>query len=375
MTTMMQYVIPEPKTKEIVFEKTLQTDSAVTLVEFKELTGRRKVIEESVNKTSKLSATAARFTTGGLTSPSDQDLYRLGKYLPLLLNLVHYFDKLKRVPNLKIRWSSGLVSQTLIQRTCPKFFQVDNIMFEVAMVTFVNGIKLRERAMELASTDCKKSVTIYREASGVFHHLSKELLPSLQNVVPLGKLPELTPPLCSSLSLLCLAEGQAVTTKNAEESGTSTSLLSKLHYGICQLISEAYAILSSRAKGEYKDLSTRFLEYVSTLGALHELKSQKHLAKLLESEDRVGEAIGVLRRALAAAKKSTPSKDDTWISIFKTERDEAAKTMSKYEKLNDSMMLQKIPVNNEIPFPEGKKIVELISYTPTRLERELRFKL
>ncbi|CAL9214825.1 unnamed protein product [Arabidopsis halleri] len=370
MTTMMQYLIPEPKTKEIVFEKTLQSAGPVTLEEVKDLTSKRKIIEESVNKTSKVT----HATSIGLTSACDQDLHRLGQYIPLLFNLVHYTDKIKRVSNLKIRWSSGLISQTLIQRTCPKFFQVDNIMFELGMVLFVYAVKLRERAMELVSTDPKKSVTVYREASGVFHHLSHELLPSLKLCLPPGKLPELTPPLCSCLSLLCLAEGQAVTTENAEESRKSASLLSKLHFGISQYLSEAYSLLSSRPNGEYKDLSTRFLEYVTTMGALHELKSQKHLAEVLESEDRVGEAVGVLRRALAAAKKSTPSKDDKWISIFKKEREEVAKNMAKYEKLNDSMMLQKIPIDREIPFPKGEKIVYLIPYTPTRLVRELRFK-
>nr|ABE65617.1 unknown [Arabidopsis thaliana] len=110
------------------------------------------------------------------------------------------------------------------------------------------------------------------------------------------------------------------------------------------------------------------------MGALHELKSQKYLAELLESEDRVGDAVGVLRRALAAAKKSTPSKDDKWIAIFKKEREDVAKNMAKYEKLNDSMMLQKIPIDREIPFPKGEKIVNLIPYTPTRVVRELRFK-
>lgn len=109
------------------------------------------------------------------------------------------------------------------------------------------------------------------------------------------------------------------------------------------------------------------------MGALHELKSQKHLAASLESEENVGDAVGVLQRALAAAKKSTTSKDDTWIAIFKKERDEVTNNMAKYERLNDSMMLQKIPPERELPFPKGEKIVNLISYIPTRLVRELRF--
>ncbi|WZZ80250.1 hypothetical protein YC2023_100822 [Brassica napus] len=339
----------------IVLEKVLSCDGPTTLQEVKNLSSKRKAVEESVNRTSNVTDAIAREMNRGITS-CEQDLLKLGEYLPLLFNLVHDADKIKDVSGLKIRWSSGLISQTLIQRKCPKFFQVDNIMFELGMVIYFYALKLRERAMELVSTDVKKSITLYREASGVFHHLSHELLPSLLPSLPQGKLPELTPSLCSSLSLLCLAEGQAVTTKNAEESGRSASLLSKLHYGTTQMLSEASAHLSSRANGECKDLSSRFLEYVSAMRALHELKSQKHLAEVLESEERVGEAVGVLRRALAAARRSMPSKEDKWITIFKNERDE------------------RIPVETELPFPKGETIVKLFPYIPTRWEQELRFK-
>uniref|UniRef100_M4DJQ5 BRO1 domain-containing protein n=1 Tax=Brassica campestris TaxID=3711 RepID=M4DJQ5_BRACM len=360
------------RTRQIVFEKVLSCDGPTTLQEVKNLSSKRKAVEESVNRSSNVTDAIAREMNRGITS-CEQDLLKLGEYLPLLFNLVHHADKIKHVSGLKIRWSSGLISQTLIQRKCPKFFQVDNIMFELGMVLYFYALKLRERAMELVSTDVKKSITLYREASGVFHHLSHDLLPSLLPSLPQGKLPELTPWLCTSLSLLCLAEGQAVTTKNAEESGRSASLLSKLHYGTTQMLSEASALLSSRANGECKDLSSRFLEYVSTMRALHELKSQKHLAEVLESEERVGEAVGVLRRASAAARRSMPSKEDKWITIFKNEREEVSKKMAKYEKLND-FLLERIPVETELPFPKGETIVKLIPYIPTRWEQELRFK-
>nr|VDD07648.1 unnamed protein product [Brassica rapa] len=361
------------RTRQIVFEKVLSCDGPTTLQEVKNLSSKRKAVEESVNRSSNATDAIAREMNRGLASSCEQDLLKLGEYLPLLFNLVHHADKIKHVSGLKIRWSSGLISQTLIQRKCPKFFQVDNIMFELGMVLYFYALKLRERAMELVSTDVKKSITLYREASGVFHHLSHELLPSLLPSLPQGKLPELTPSLCTSLSLLCLAEGQAVTTKNAEESGRSASLLSKLHYGTTQMLSEASALLSSRANGECKDLSSRFLEYVSTMRALHELKSQKHLAEVLESEERVGEAVGVLRRASAGARRSMPSKEDKWITIFKNEREEVSKKMAKYEKLND-FLLERIPVETELPFPKGETIVKLIPYIPTRWEQELRFK-
>lgn len=111
------------------------------------------------------------------------------------------------------------------------------------------------------------------------------------------------------------------------------------------------------------------------MGALHELKSGKHFAESLESEGEVGEAIGVLGRALAIAKKTTQSRDDTWKSTFKKEREQVTTLMNKYERLNKSMMLQRIPLEAELPLLQGEKIVKPITYLPTKKEKELNFEL
>lgn len=55
-----------------MFEKELQSDGPVTLSEVKELTTKRKVIEESVNKTSKITDATAREMCRGLTSACEQ---------------------------------------------------------------------------------------------------------------------------------------------------------------------------------------------------------------------------------------------------------------------------------------------------------------
>lgn len=51
-----------------MFEKVLSTDHSATLVEFKELSAKRKAVEESVNRTS--NATDAK--NRGLASPCEQ---------------------------------------------------------------------------------------------------------------------------------------------------------------------------------------------------------------------------------------------------------------------------------------------------------------
>ncbi|KAL0657963.1 hypothetical protein Bca4012_078548 [Brassica carinata] len=172
---------------------------------------------------------------------------------------------------------------------------------------------------EAESNDMVESTKAYREAAGVFDYVCKIGHTDWSYI---EKFPELTSPVCSSLKLICLAEGHAVTANKAKEKGTSASLVAKLHYGVTQFVAEANASLLSKTNTQVKQLLSRFLDYVSTLGALHELKSGKHLAESLESEGELGEAIGVLCRSLARAKLTTQCRSDTWKSIFKKEREQ-----------------------------------------------------
>lgn len=47
--------------------------------------------------------------------------------------------------------------------------------------------------------------------------------------------------------------------------------------------------------------------------------------------------------------------------------------MNKYESLNESMMLQRIPLEADLPTLQGDKIVKLIPYIDTKQMKELNF--
>ncbi|KAF3568642.1 hypothetical protein DY000_02013442 [Brassica cretica] len=64
--------------------------------------------------------------------------------------------------------------------------------------------ELREKAMVLASKDMVESTKAYREAAGVFDYVCKIGHTDWSYI---EKCPELTSPVCSSLKLICLAEG------------------------------------------------------------------------------------------------------------------------------------------------------------------------
>lgn len=86
-----------------------------------------------------------------------QDLQKLKQYLPLLENLVFHVDMassntqmVRWVSNLRIQWASALTGTLpFLNLMGPKYFQVNDIRFELGMNLFLYGAILRERALEV----------------------------------------------------------------------------------------------------------------------------------------------------------------------------------------------------------------------------------
>ncbi|XVE91388.1 hypothetical protein REPUB_Repub01dG0005400 [Reevesia pubescens] len=377
---MLHYLQPAKlQSKMIVFEDVFSARDPATLEHLKELSSRRRVIEESINQSSSITEAIAREMSGGLTSHCLRELQKLEQYLPLLENLIFHVDLVcsnhhvvRWISELKIRWSSALSSSSFFNLRGPKLFQIDNLRYELGMTLYLFAALLRERAVEILPVDLVQSATLFREAAGVFQHLANEVFPSLQSAQSVERPPEATPSMSTVMSLICLAEAQAATIRKAEEKGTTVGLLAKLHYGITDLLGEATAILYSNTR-ECKDIS-RFLEFISSCKALHELRSLKHLAESLKMADQVGVAVGVLRDALIKVEKKVPG-EESWRSIFRKEIDDTADMLRKFENENEFVWHEKIPDGDELPLPQGNKIVNAIPYHPKRWERELSFKM
>ncbi|KAL7001219.1 hypothetical protein U1Q18_002372 [Sarracenia purpurea var. burkii] len=380
---MMMLHYPDPaklKTKKLMFEDVYPARDSGTLEQLKELSSKRRAIEESINESRFITEAIAREISGGLTSHSEQDLQKLEQYLPLLENLVYHVGLVGDNPrmvrwtsDLQIKWSSALSSSPFFILMGPKFFQIDNLRFELGMVLFLYGAMLREWASEVLLVDLVQSATLFRKAAGVYHYLAHEVLPPLRSVLSSERPPEATPDVSSVMSLICLAEAQAVTIRKAEEKGNTGGLLAKLHYGVAQLFDQANVILHSPTK-ECKDISVRFVDFVSSSKALHELRSYKYLAEGLRASSQIGVAIGILQLALTNVQRRMPG-EEPWRLVFKQEIDEVAATLRKYEHENEFVWHEKIPLDDELPMPEGKRIVSYVAYNPQRWERELVFKI
>ena len=116
---------------------------------------------------------------------------------------------------------------------------------------------------------------------------------------------------------------------------------------------------------------------MSTCKALHELKSYKHFADSLktDSDSQIGNAIGVLQHAQNTIQKNKLPSKESWRSVIKHELETVSALIRKYEHENNFIWNKKIPPKHELPFPEGKKIVDIIPYEPQRPEQKIILKL
>lgn len=365
--------IANQKTKQVVFEEAFTANDPKTLAELQELSSKRKAIEESINESRSITEAIAREMSGGLTSRYEQDIQKLEQYLPLLENLLYHAYKNQVahcIPGLKISWCSSLISSFFFQFKGTKYFEIPDLRFELGMVLFIYGGMIRERALEVLQIDLVQSATLLRKAAGVYQYLALEVLPLLQPELAAERPPECMTKVSSAMSLLCLAEVQAVTARKAEGKGTTPSLLAKLHCGVRDFLNEALGILQSVSK-ECKYFSSRLMDFITSNRVLHELKSFKYLAESLMIEGKIGAAIGILRRVVAHLETNTP-KEESWRSVFEEVKEELTKLLKKYERENEIVWYEKIPDHLDI-CPEPKKIVDSIPYQSQRSNTILDF--
>lgn len=115
-------------------------------------------------------------------------------------------------------------------------------------------------------------------------------------------------------------------------------------------------------------------DYISSCKILHELESCKYLAESLKNDGQTGVAIGVLHFALKSKQKHKP-KEESWKSVYNQLIDNMSALLRKYERENEVVWHEKIPIPDQLPSPEGVKIVSCISYQPQKWERSLAFKI
>ncbi|XP_031500729.1 uncharacterized protein LOC116264570 isoform X1 [Nymphaea colorata] len=368
------------KTRKVLFEEAYHAHDSDTLEQLKELSSRRKALEESINGSTFISEAIAREMSGGITSRHQQDLQKLENYLPLLENLIEHADMngsdprmLQWMVDLNLQWNSALSASSFFSLIGPKFFRIDNLRYELGMILFLYGALMRERAFEVLPDDLVQAATLFRKAAGVYNYLTHTILPVLQPFLPPERPPEVTTSMSSIMCLICLAEAQAVTTRKAEEKASRGSLLAKLHYGVTQLLIEAMTIIDSNI-GDLSNISSQLIEFISLSSIMHESRSRRYMATELSRNGQVGLAIGILRHAVNEMNRRSPS-EQSWRVVFEQEINALAEILQKLEQENDFVWLDKIPCLDELPFLEGKKIASIIPYAPVRLEKELVFRI
>ncbi|KAM7484529.1 hypothetical protein LguiA_000538 [Lonicera macranthoides] len=93
-------------------------------------------------------------------------------------------------------------------------------------------------------------------------------------------------------------------------------------------------------------------EFISSCKSLHELRAHKYLAEG-QTNSQISVAIGVVRQSLINAQKNIP-KESLWRIIVKEEIKSMNEMLRKYQHENDFVWRAKIPLQHELPSPEGE---------------------
>ncbi|KAG0454521.1 hypothetical protein HPP92_023813 [Vanilla planifolia] len=348
------------RTKKIIFEEVFRAYDASTLEQLRDLSSWRRSIETSINS----------FT-------SKEILQKLEQYLPLLQSLTEQMRKVENsslLPDVKIQWTSSLSSGSCIKNRGREFFSFSNLAFELGMSIFLYGAILRERAFEALSYDLTEAATMFRKASGVYEYLATGVLASAQSSLPKERPVELNPNLSYIMSRLCLADAQATTAKRAEEKKVSALLLSKLHYGVAQLLGEANSAIESSLREGVK-ISSRLQDFVSTCRALHELRSQVHLAEELRSTEQVGSAVSIVCNAMSKIKKLKSAKNKSHQLVLNKEMQQVAEKLKRMQHEHEFLWNRKTNGAHLLLVLEEKIIVSAIPFEPHKLAKVFMFQI
>lgn len=74
------------------------------------------------------------------------------------------------------------------------------------------------------------------------------------------------------------------------------------------------------------------------------------------------------------AKEKIPG-EESWRLIIKEEIDSVSEALEKLKRENEFVWHEKITLGDELPLPQGSKIVSAIPYQPMRHEGQLIFKV
>eukprot|EP00897_Mesotaenium_endlicherianum_P004361 jgi/Mesen1/3953/ME000209S02963 len=369
------------QTKGVSYEDKYYARDSGTLNQLKELSARRLALEESLNGKSRLTEAIAREIHGGISSPILQKLQQADWYIPLLVNLTDCVVAQQAKPRicawtreLSLRWTSVLSRQDHMLFKGPKFYRVDDLRFELAMVLTLHAALLREHAMETLATDKKEVVKLLRMAAGTFEHLSQGPLLELQLAGVTDRPPEAVPAMADTWRLVCLAEAQAVTAAEAEAGGRSKRLLASLHRGVGLLITQALARIAEH-QSQWRELSDKFLRYLKVMEGLHQARSLRHLAEDVRaaSQGHMGAAIGVLQLAAGRLRKVERPVDEDWKRTYDQEASKLEKLHQSWDLENLHTWREKVPPEEELPHVDGDIIVTTLPFTTKALDREFIF--
>ncbi|KAH0793829.1 putative thiol protease C06G4.2 in chromosome III [Histomonas meleagridis] len=253
--------------------------------------------------------------------------------------------------DVRIHWNqSPFVAHKYVER----FFPATYFNNEILHIVLLRAILMMNEAfLKSSASGPEQSVTILKEAAGIFHFLASD-----RRVIGAEQIPhEFQPGVLNSLKSVCLAQVYALIASKGERDGLASGGISKLCYTVSATYSSA---LEAAQSVNPKDvLHSQYINWIVGAKKFYYACAAIHLGYFNKSKDFIGKAISLVRFAInQLTEVSKLDKNNTRLN-------EAVNALlAAARPLNDEWSQENFAVQNEyVPSPEEAELMITQSIT------------
>ncbi|GAX77401.1 hypothetical protein CEUSTIGMA_g4847.t1 [Chlamydomonas eustigma] len=234
-----------------------------------------------------------------------------------------------------------------------------NIHFEKAALMFNLGAVMSQIAIACdrsTGDGLKQACQLFQEGSGIYSLIRENECIKLDNPKPM----DLTVEVITLLEKLMLTQAQECFYHKAVVDKKSASVVARLARQLAVMYSEVERLFTAPALQQHLDKS--WLAHAQMKASIYDVETLIQVAKTYQGEEKINYEISVLQEAfkrVQATKKICKGISNQMYESVSKVQDSIQSSLTKAEKDNSSVYLQRVPPFMDLPSTAGALLVKL----------------
>ncbi|GBF94332.1 hypothetical protein Rsub_06954 [Raphidocelis subcapitata] len=233
-----------------------------------------------------------------------------------------------------------------------------NIHFEKAAVLFNLAAVISQSALQVergTADGLTRACKLFQESAGLFAHLREHEANKVDAPAPV----DVSPECCGLMERLMLAQAQECVYHKAVTDGKSPAVAARLAKQAATMYSEVAAAFNGPPIANHFERA--WVAHVQMKASLLDVLALNEAAKQLQAEEKISKEVAMLSEAfnrLQATKKLAAAASQELADSLKGLEASVALALSKAQKDNNAIYLEKVPPFAELPPIQGALLVK-----------------